>query len=176
MFIARHTVLENSFCKHSSAQSTPMNANTPIVSPQGAVATIVGCDGETTVVKKMESCSEIPFGFIMQEVRTEYDREYVPWGATMQRDIGTQRCFVGDPLGIAHHGIFSTNVYDTDVQINAGDFLYATASGTLAKSTGAGYCTSSGSWNHNYPVAVAMNTLTASRLTAGRYLHVKLLV
>jgi hypothetical protein len=153
-----------------------MNANTPIVCPQGAVATIVGCDGETAVVKKMESCNEIPFGFLMQEVRTEYDREYVPWGATMQKDIGTQRCFVGDPVGIGHHGVYSTNVYDTDVQINAGDFLYASASGTLVKSTGAGYCTASGSWNHNNPVAVAMNTLTSARLTAGRHLHVKLLV
>jgi len=176
MFIAREPVLENSFCKHSAAQSTPMNANTPIVSPQGAVATIVGCDGETAVVKKMEACTEVPFGFLMQEIRTEYNHEYLPFGAVMPRDRGTQRCFVGDPIAVAHHGIYSTNVYDADVQINAGDFLYASASGTLVKTTGSGYCTSSGSWNHNNPIAVAMNTLTTARLTAGRYLHIKLLI
>ena len=80
------------------------------------------------------------------------------------------------PIGVAHHGIYSTNVYDTDVQINAGDFLYASASGTLVKSTGWGYCTSSGSWNHNNPIAVAMNTLTTARLSNGRHLHIKLLI
>lgn len=176
MFIARETVLENSFCKHSSAQSTPLNANTPIVCPQGAVATIVGCDGETAVVKKMESCNEIPFGFLLQEIRTEYNREYIPWGGMHPRDIGTQRCFVGDPIGVAHHGIYDTNVYDTDVQINAGDFLYASASGTLVKSTGWGYCTASGNWNHNNPIAVAMNTLTTTKLENGRYLRIKLLI
>jgi hypothetical protein len=176
MFIAREPVLENSFCKHDPTQNTPMNASTPIVSPQGAVCTIVGCDGETAVVKKMESCDEVPFGFLMQEIRTDYNHEYIPWGGMHPRDLGTQRCFVGDPIGVAHHGIYSTNVYDTDVQINAGDFLYASASGTLVKSTGGGYCTVSGNWNNTNPIAVAMNTLTVPRLENGRYLHIKLLI
>lgn len=176
MFIAREPVLENSFCKHDPTQNTPMSASTPIVSPQGAVCTIAGCDGETTVVKKMESCDEIPFGFLMQEIRTDYNHEYIPWGGMHPRDVGTQRCFVGDPIGVAHHGIYSTNVYDTDVQINAGDFLYASASGTLVKSTGWGYCTTSSGWNHLNPIAVAMNTLTTARLENGRYLHIKLLI
>jgi hypothetical protein len=174
MFIAREPVLENSFCKHDPTQITPMNADTPIVSPQGAVATIVGCDGETAVVKKMDSCSQVPFGFLMQEIRTDYNHEYIPWGGMHPRDLGTQRCFVGDPIGVAHHGVYSTNVYDTDVQINAGDFLYASASGTLVKSTGWGYCGSG--WNNLNPIAVAMNTLTVARLENGRYLHIKLLI
>ena len=174
MFIAREPVLENSFCKHDPTQDTPLHSKTPIVSPQGAVAVITGSDGETAVVKKMESCDEIPFGFLMQEIRTDYNHDYIPCGGRHPRDIGAQRCFVGDPVGVAHHGTYSTNVYDTDVQINAGDFLYASASGTLVKSTGWGYCGSG--WNHDNPIAVAMNTLTLARLTAGRYLHIKLLI
>jgi len=112
----------------------------------------------------------------MQEIQIQYDRRYVPMQGMMERDKGTMREFVGAPVGVAHHGIYSTNVYDRDVQISAGDLLYATASGTLCKSTGAGYCTASGSWNHNNPVAIAMNTLTASRMATGRYLHIKGLI
>ena len=176
MLIAREPVLENSFCKHDWAQNTPMHAGSPIVCPQGAVATIVGCDGETAIVQMMTSATQIPFGFLMQEVQTDYDHRYIPWQGMHPRDIGTQRCFVGDPIGVAHHGVYTTNVYDTDVQINAGDFLYASASGTLAKNTGAGYCTVSGSYNNLHPVAVAMNTLTVPRLESGRHLHIKLLI
>lgn len=175
MFIARESVLENSFCKHDSTQSTTLAANTPIVCQQGRVAVITGCDGETTVVKGMASCDEVPFGFLMQEIRTQYDREYVPWGGVIPRDRGTQREFVGGPVGVAHHGTYSTNVYSIQsAAIDAGDFLYATASGTLTVSGGAGYCSSG--WNNTNPIAVAMNTVSVAHQNAGRYLHIKLLI
>ena len=166
MFIAREPVLENSFCKHDSAQTSTLSAASPIVCQQGCVVTIAGCDGETTVVRKMTSCDDVPFGFLMQEVRTAYDREYIPWGGIPSRDVGTQRELVGGPVGVAHLGIYSTNVYDTDVAIHAGDFLYASASGTLVTVSGWGYCTSSG-WAKDNPVATAMNSLTAAQLVQG---------
>lgn len=175
MFIAREPVLENSFCKHDTTQNTPLNSNTPIVCQQGRVAVISGNDGETTVVKGMDSCDQVPFGFLMQEVRTQYLREYIPFGGVMDRDRGTQREFVGGPIGVAHHGIYSTNVYTIQSgDISAGDNLYATASGTLTIMSGEGYCSSG--WNSSNPIAVAMNTLTPTRQAQGRYLHIKLLI
>jgi hypothetical protein len=175
MLIKRFPGLENSFCKHDATQSTPPNAASPIVCEQGVVVTATDCDGETTVVKQMDSCSQVPFGLLMQHIRTEYNHEYVPQGGMMKRDLGTQTTFVGAPVAVAHHGIWSTNVYDTDVAISAGDFLYASASGTLVKSTGWGVC-ASGNWSGENPVAVALNTLTTARMALGRYLHIKLLI
>jgi hypothetical protein len=174
MFIARQPVLENSFCKHDASQVTPLVPGSPIVCPQGAVVTIAGCDGETTVVKKMTSCDQVPFGFLMNEIRLQYDREYVPWMGRLPRHQGTQMEFVGAPVGVAHGGLWSTNVYDTDVQITAGQLLYATASGTLATASGGGYCQNGR--NNTGAVAVAMNTLTLSRLHQGRQLHILALI
>ena len=173
-FVTRQDVLENSFCKHDATQNTPRNPLSPTVCPAGAIVTISNCDGETAVVKWMDSGSQVPFGFLMQEVRTQYVREYVPAQGMMERDKGTMREFVGGPVGVAHHGVYSTNVYDQDVQITAGDLLYATASGTLCNSSGAGYVGSG--YNHNNPVAIAMNTLTMARMNQNRYLHIKALI
>lgn len=175
MFIARQPLLENSFCKHDITQNSSYVPGSPIVCPQGAVVTVVGCDGETTVVKMMDDCAQVPFGFLMQEIRQYYDREYVPIQGRLPRHQGTQQEFIGGPVGVAHGGLWSTNVYDTDTQITAGAFLYATASGTLCVSTGAGMC-ASGTWAGTNPVAVAMNTLTTTRLRQGRQLHIKALI
>jgi len=175
MFVTRQDGLENSFCKHDSTQSTTLNSNTPIVCQAGRIVAISGCDGETTVVKGMDDCDQVPFGFLMQEVRTQYHREYVPWGGVMDRDRGTMREFVGGPVGVAHNGIYSTDVYDNDTAITAGDILYATASGTLCISTGAGMC-ASGTYAYSHPVAIAMNSLTTTRMGEGRYLHLKSLI
>jgi hypothetical protein len=175
MLTARQTVLENSFCKHDRTQTTAFVTGSPIVLPAGVVVTIAGCDGETTVVKGMTDCTQRPFGLLMQEIISEYDRRYISWGGTHPRDKGTTREFPGGPVAVAHGGIWSTTVYDTDVQITAGDKLYASASGTLVKSTGWGMC-ASGTEAFNTPVALALNTLTATRLAQGRQLHVLLLV
>ena len=174
MFIARQPLLENSFCKHDSSQVTPYVANSPIVCPQGAVVCISDCDGETTVVKMMESCSDVPFGFLMNEIRLQYQREYVPWMGRLPRHQGTQMEFVGAPVGVAHGGLWSTNVYDTDTEITAGAKLYATASGTLCVDGGDGACPSG--VNSTTPVAIAMNTLTTTRLSQGRQLHILALI
>jgi hypothetical protein len=174
MFIARQPLLENSFCKHDITQNSSYVDGSPIVCPQGAVVTVVGCDGETTVVKMMDSCDQVPFGFLMQEIRKYYDREYVPFQGRLPRHQGTQQEFIGGPVGVAHGGLWSTNVYDTDYAITAGDQLYASASGTLCTASGAGYCQSG--VNNTTPVAIAMNTLTVARLRQGRQLHIKALI
>jgi hypothetical protein len=175
MFVTRQDGLENSLCKHDSTQTTAMNSSTNIVVPAGSILVITGCDGETSVVKKMESCDEIPFGFSMQEIISEYDRRYVPWGGVMDRDRGTMREFVGGPLGVAHNGLYSTDMYSLQSStISAGSLLYATASGTLTVSGGSGYCDSG--WNSTHPVAQAMNELTVAHQNEGRYLHIKGLI
>jgi hypothetical protein len=175
MFIARQPVLENSFCKHDLTQNTPYVAGSPIVAPQGAVVYISGNDGETTVVRMMDACDHRPFGFLMNELRLQYEREYVPWGGRLPRHQGTQMEFIGAPVGVAHGGLWSTNVYDTDTEITAGSLLYSTASGTLCVTDGAGMC-ASGTLAYTTPVAVAMNTLTTTRLAQGRQLHILALI
>lgn len=175
MFVTRQDGLENSFCKHDATQTTTINANSPIVCQAGRIVTINGCDGETTIVKGMDDCDQVPFGFLMQEVRTQYDREYVPWGGIMARDRGTMREFVGGPVGVAHNGLYSTDVYDNDTAITAGDALYATASGTLCVATGLGMC-AGGTAASGVIVARAMNSLTTTQMGEGRYLHIKALI
>lgn len=175
MFVTRQDGLENSFCKHDSTHTTVITTGSPIVAQAGAVLYISGNDGETAVVRPISDCDQIPFGFLMQEVISDYDRRYVPWGGVMDRDRGTMREFVGGPVGVAHNGIYSTDVYDTDTQIDAGEYLYATASGTLCVADGSGMCTS-GTKLYETPVGVAMNTLTTTRMGQGRYLHFKALI
>jgi hypothetical protein len=175
MLTARQPVLENSFCKHDRTQTTPFVSGSLVVLPAGVVVTVAGCDGETTVVKGMTSCDQRPFGLLMQEIISEYDHRYIPWGQMHPRDAGTTREMPGGPVAVAHGGLWSTTVYDVDTQINAGDVLYSTASGTLCKSTGAGMC-ASGTVTAGVPVAVAMNTRTTTQLTNGRQLHILLLI
>lgn len=175
MLTARQPVLENSFCKHDRTQTTPFVVGSPVVLPAGVVVTVAGCDGETTVVKGMTSCDQRPFGLLMQEIISEYDRRYIPWGQIHPRDKGTTREFPGGPVAVAHGGLWSTTVYDIDTQIDAGDLLYATASGTLCSSRGAGMC-ASGTVAAGVPVAVAMNTRTTTQLENGRQLHILLLI
>jgi hypothetical protein len=175
MLTARQPVLENSFCKHDRTQTTPFVPGSPVILPAGVVVTVAGCDGETTVVKGMTACSQRPFGLLMQEIISEYDRRYISWHGMHPRDVGTTREFPGGPVAVAHGGLWSTTVYDTDVQINAGDVLYASASGTLVKSTGWGMC-AGGTVASGVPVAIAMNTRTTTQAAAGRQLHILLLI
>lgn len=172
-FVARQMQLANGFCKHDATQTTSFKEGSPIVCPAGVVVTITGNDGEVAVVKKITACTQEPFGFLMNEIINQYDRYYVPWGAKLPRDV--LREFVGSPVTVVHGGLWSTTVYDNDTQITAGAKLYATASGTLCVSTGAGMC-ASGTALYNTPVAIAMNTLTTTRLAQGRQLHFKALI
>jgi len=170
MFIERQGVLANMFCRHDKTQDTPVNPGvSPIVCQQGCIVTVVGCDGETTIVKKMESCDEKPFGWLLHEVRTPYNHEYMPYGAIMAKDMGSIRTFVGHSVGVAHLGIYDTNVVDpVSGGINANDDLYPSASGTLTTVSGSGYC--------GIPVAVACNSLTQEEIIANRYLRIKCLI
>jgi hypothetical protein len=162
----------NMFCQHDSSQtSTYYNwrgEETALVADGGSVAVVTGCDGETTIIKRMTSCDEEPFGLLMQEVRKPYDHAYIPWGMIQPNDVGTQMTFIGGPVAVAHMGIHDTNVYDASAAINAGDRLYPTASGTLTSVSGTGFC--------GKHIAVAMNTLSTAELATGRLLRIKLLI
>jgi hypothetical protein len=169
MFIVRENVLQNMFCKHDSTQTTAYTYGSSTVAPQGALCYISGVDGDTTVVAKMTSCDQKPFGWLLQEVRQAYNHEYMPIGAIMAQDLGAQKTFVGFPVGVAHLGIADTSVYTIHgSSITAGDQLYPTASGTVSTSSGNGWC--------SVPVAIAMNTLTVAEQHAGRYLRIKCLL
>jgi len=91
-----------------------------------------------------------------------------------KKDMGSKRIRIGDPVTILHLGLASTTVYDKDYAIDAGDFLYATASGTLCVASGTGYCDSG--WNNLNPVARAINALTLAQMAQGRYLHINCLI
>ena len=160
------------FCQHDSTQTSTyynwLGVETALIADAGSVAVITGCDGETTVVKRMEACGEIPFGLLMQEIRKAYDHAYMPWGMIKPHDMGTQMTFAGGPVAVAHLGIHDTNVYDATTAISAGDRLYPTASGTLTSVSGSDNC---GTF-----IAIAMNSLTTAELATGRLLRIKLLI
>ena len=173
MLLPRSGYNANMFCRHDETQTSSYynwsGAETLLVADAGSVAVISGCDGETTVVKRMTADTQQPFGLLMQEVRKQYDNAYVKWGYILPSDLGTEMTFVGGPVAVAHLGVHDTNVYTaTAGAITAGDPLYPTASGTLSPEAGSNYCDTA--------IAVAMNSLTEAQLTQGRLLRIKLLI
>jgi hypothetical protein len=163
----------NMFCRHDETQTSSYynwrGEETNMAADAGNVAVITGCDGETTVIKRMTACTEKPFGLIMQEVLKAYDNAYVPWGYIRPNDLGTKKTFVGGPCAVVHMGVHDTNVYTTvSGGITAGDPLYPTASGTLSKDAGSNECATA--------IAIAMNTLSEALMEQGRLLRIKLLV
>lgn len=173
MLQSRVGFYSDKFCRHDETQTSSYynwrSEETMLVADAGNVAVITGCDGETTIVKRMDACTQKPFGLLMQEVRKNYDHAYVPMGYIRPQDLGTQMTFVGGPVAVVHLGIHETNVYTVAVGgITAGDALYPTASGTLSTTSGTNECATS--------IAVAMQDLSQKEMEYGRLLRFKLLV
>jgi hypothetical protein len=154
VFIPRDPVVQNQFLTHDSTWTATATA--------GAV---VALTGDELVAVASGSPGGNPYGFLMQNVKAESSAH--PTGFRLPGDLGSSDAFTGDPVGVAHLGIYDTTHYDTGETYAAGDVLYAGALGVL---------TQTGSKVNATEVAICQNTLDSTAVAAGQNLRIKLLI
>jgi hypothetical protein len=103
----------------------------------------------------------------MQNVKAESSAH--PTGFRLPGDLGSSDAFTGDPVGVAHLGLYDTTHYDTAQTYAAGNYLTTAANGTVTIS-------GAGTQVHSMVVAVAQNTLDSTAVAAGNKLRIKLLI
>ena len=151
VFIPRHPVIQNQFLVHDSAVSTTATA--------GCVVYLSGSEKVACVT----GTNTTPYGFLLQNVKAESAAH--PTGFRLPGDLGSSDAFTGDPVGVAHLGVYDTTNYaSAALPIAAGSDLYSTSAGQLTNSAGSGAL--------GVKVAVAQNTVT----TAGASLRVKIII
>jgi hypothetical protein len=149
MFIPRHTVVENQFCKYGSTNTTTGIGG--VVAYAGSVVYLDPTKDDSEVLKMAHGVTEQPFGFLMQKVKTGYHSVH-PVGFVMPGDLGSSDAIVQPtytsagvingtttvPVGVAHLGIYDTihytclqttsaNLVDTADRPLNGQLFYAAA-------------------------------------------------
>ena len=125
MFIPRHPVVENQFCKYG-ATSTPGGAGNVIAYAGSVVYLDADATNEESIVTKMvyAGTAFTPFGFLMQKVKTGYHTVH-PVGMVLPGDLGSSDAIAQPvydstgaitgtdevPTGVAHLGIWDTVHY-----------------------------------------------------------------
>ncbi len=164
VFIPRDPVVQNQFLVHDSAEGSTLTAGCVVfLSDDQKVACVSGTDST-------------PYGFIMQGVKAESSAH--PTGFRLPGDLGSSDAFTGDPVAVAHLGLYDTTTYVAGLVYTAGDYLGVNSAGELLPaSEGAviAFDDNNGQLVHD-EVAVAQNTLTAAQSTAGNNLRIKLLI
>lgn len=156
VFIPRDPVMQNQFLVHDSDKGTTATA--------GAVVSLSASEKVETV----SGSNTIPYGFLMQNVKAESSAH--PTGFRLPGDLGSSDAFTGDPVGVAHLGLYDTTYYDTDESAyTAGGLLGVTAEGKVTNN-GSGNDISASN------VAVIQNTLDSTAIAAGTSLRIKLLI
>ena len=155
VFIPRDPVVQNQFLVHDSSQTSTETA--------GCVVHLTGDE----LVACVSGTGVVPYGFLMQNVKAESSAH--PTGFRLPGDLGSSDAFTGDPVGVAHLGIYDTTHYDTGETYSAGDVLQVAANGKLTP-TGAGGVVLA------VDVAVCQNSLDSAAVAAGENLRVKLLI
>ena len=155
VFIPRDPVVQNQFLTHDSTFSATATA--------GA---LVALTGDELVAVASGSPGGDPFGFLMQNVKAESSAH--PTGFRLPGDLGSSDAFTGDPVGVAHLGIYDTTHYETSTTYTAGDSLTTAADGVVT----------AGGVNevNSTAVAIAQNSLDAAAVAAGQKLRIKLLI
>ena len=156
VFIPRDPVMQNQFLVHDSTWTATATA--------GAV---VQLSGDQLVCAVSGSPSGDPYGFLMQNVKAESSAH--PTGFRLPGDLGSSDAFTGDPVGVAHGGIYDTTHYDTAETYAAGDELTVGADGEVTPS-------GSGQETNSTVVAIVQNTLGAAQVAAGELLRIKLVI
>lgn len=148
MFIPRHSVVENQFCKYGET-STAGGAGNVIAYAGSVVYLDATATNQESVVKKMAYSASpfTPFGFLMQKVKTGYHSVH-PVGMVMAGDLGSSDAIAQPkysaagvingtqevPVGVAHLGIYDTvhytcantaNVVADGAHMKPSDSLYA---------------------------------------------------
>lgn len=133
MFIPRHPVVEDQFCKYG-ATTTPGGAGNVVAYAGSVVYLDSAAANEDSEVKKFANgdSAETPFGFLMQKVKTGYHSVH-PVGMVMPGDLGSSDAIAQPtydssgnidgtqsiPVGVAHLGIWDT-IHYTCVQTSEG--------------------------------------------------------
>jgi hypothetical protein len=129
MFIPRHPVVEDQFCKYGATSTAGGAGN--VIAYAGSVVYLdsTATNQDSEVLKMAYDASPFsPFGFLMQKVKTGYHSVH-PVGMVMPGDLGSsdalaQPTYDGTgsidgtqaiPVGVAHLGIWDT-VHYTCVQ------------------------------------------------------------
>lgn len=154
VFIPRDPVMQNQFLVHDSSKGTTATA--------GAVVSLSASEK----VEVVSGTNTYPYGFLMQNVKAESSAH--PTGFRLPGDLGSSDAFTGDPVGVAHLGLYDTTNYDTGVTYTAGATLYALAGGKVTSTSGTNA--------NGVPVAVAQNSLDSTAVAAGQALRIKLLI
>jgi hypothetical protein len=124
MFIPRHPVVENQFCKYGSSAVTTGTGS--VVAYAGAVVYLDSTKDDSIVLKMAHGVSAVPFGFSMQKVKTGYHSVH-PVGMMLPGDLGSSDAIAQPiysaagaitgtdevPVGVAHLGIYDTVHYTT---------------------------------------------------------------
>ncbi len=155
VFIPRDPVIQNQFLVHDTSQGTGTET-------AGCVVFLSG----DQLVACVSGTGDTPYGFLMQNVKAESSAH--PTGFRLPGDLGSSDAFSGDPVAVAHLGIYDTTHYDTAVTYTAGQALEVLDGGNGEVTSAAGVDT--------IDVAVAQNTLDATAVAAGDKLRIKLLI
>ncbi len=155
VFIPRDPVVQNQYLVHDTSQGTGTET-------AGCVVFLSGDE----LVACVSGSGNTPFGFLMQNVKAESSAH--PTGFRLPGDLGSSDAFTGDPVGVAHLGIYDTTHYNTATSYTAGVNLTVAANGTVTP-TGVNQVNSA-------VVAVAQNSLDSDAVAAGNNLRIKLLI
>jgi len=114
----------------------------------------------------------------MQSVKAESSAH--PTGFRLPGDLGSSDAFSGDPVAVAHLGLYDTTYYDTTTTFTAGDKLGTTDTGRVTP-LDSGNAVNFGSINgvddpSTDVVAYAQNSLDATAVAAGEKLRIKLAI
>jgi hypothetical protein len=124
MFIPRHPVVQDQFCKYG--ETTEAGGAGNVIAYAGSVVYLdPAAANEDAIVKKMaHGVTESPFGFCMQKVKTGYHSVH-PVGMVLPGDLGSSDAIAQPtydatgningtqpiPVGVAHLGIWDTVHY-----------------------------------------------------------------
>jgi len=166
VFIPRDPVMQNQFLTHDSSQGSTATA--------GAVVALSGDE----LIQVVSGTDTLPYGFLMQNVKAESSAH--PTGFRLPGDLGSSDAFTGDPVAVAHGGLYDTTFYDTTETYAFGDLLGVTAEGKVTPADSANKLDFDAANGINVDtqnvVAVAQNSLDSSAVAAGQRLRIKLLV
>lgn len=154
VFIPRDPVVQNQFLVHDSSKGTTATA--------GAVVSLSASEK----VEAVSGTDTAPYGFLMQNVKAESSAH--PTGFRLPGDLGSSDAFTGDPVGVAHLGLYDTTHYNTATTYTAGVELTTGANGVVTP-TGVNQVNAT-------VVAVAQNSLDSAAVAAGQNLRIKLLI
>jgi len=122
MFIPRHPMIENQFCKYGSTSVTTGAGG--VLAYAGSVVYLDSTADDSIVKKMAHGVSADPFGFCMQKVKVGYHSVH-PVGMVLPGDLGSSDAIAQPvygstgaitgtdtvPVGVAHLGIYDTVHY-----------------------------------------------------------------